>query len=117
MQKLKDRGIDVYRTDESGDLLFTSSGNGITTNSKKGDYNPGSNSVDEYSSDSSYESSYSESNSSDGSDNLKTVFWTKNGKVYHKYRDCSGIRKSKNVLSGTISDSGKSRLCKRCEGR
>ena len=117
MQKLKDRGIDVYRTDESGDLLFTSSGNGITTNSKKGDYNPGSNSVDEYSSDSSYESSYSESNSSDGSDNLKTVFWTKNGKVYHKYRDCSGLRKSKNVLSGTISDSGKPRLCKRCEGR
>ena len=117
MRKLKDRGIDVYRTDESGDLLFTSSGNGIKTNSKKGDYNSGSNSTDEYSSDPSYESGYLESNSSDGSDNLKTVYWTKNGKVYHKYRDCSGLRKSKSVLSGTISDSGKPRLCKICEGR
>ncbi len=117
MRKLKDRGIDVYRTDESGDLLFTSSGNGIKTNCKKGDYNSGSNSTDEYSSDPSYESGYSESNSSDGSDNLKTVYWTKNGKVYHKYRDCSGLRKSKSVLSGTISDSGKPRLCKRCEER
>ena len=117
MRKLKDRGIDVYRTDESGDLLFTSSGNGIKTNSKKGDYNSGSNSTDEYSSDPSYESGYLESNSSDGSDNLKTVYWTKNGKVYHKYRDCSGLRKSKSVLSGTISDSGKPRLCKRCEER
>lgn len=117
MRKLKDKGIDVYRTDESGDLLFTSSGNGITTKSKKGDYKSGSNSTDEYSSAPSYESGYSESSSSEESANSKTVYWTEKGKVYHKYRDCSGLRKSKNVLSGTISDSGKPRLCKRCEDR
>jgi len=39
MDKLKDSGITVYRTDESGTIICTSDGNNISFNSKSGSYN------------------------------------------------------------------------------
>lgn len=43
-----------------------------------------------------------------------TVYWTPNGSVYHKSRNCPSLSRSKTVYSGSISDSGKDRACKVC---
>lgn len=43
-----------------------------------------------------------------------TVYWTSNGAVYHPSPNCATLKKSKNVHSGTIGQSGKSRACKVC---
>lgn len=47
---------------------------------------------------------------SDGS----TVYWTPNGKSYHTTPECSTLSRSKTILSGTLSESGKSDPCDRC---
>ena len=56
--------------------------------------------------------------SSDTSDSQQntggTVYWTPNGEVYHSTKDCPSLGRSKTILSGTISESGKSRPCKNC---
>ncbi len=46
--------------------------------------------------------------------NSRTVYWVKSGKVYHVSEDCPTLSRSKNIYSGTISQSGKSRACKVC---
>lgn len=115
MDSLKSRHIDVYRTDQSGDIIFTSTGNGLKTTSKKGDYKNGGSGRE--SSAASYEDGKSYDAPSDTENVGDTVYWTKRGKVYHKYRDCSGLKKSKNIQSGTIDESEKPRLCKICSGR
>lgn len=43
-----------------------------------------------------------------------TVYWTPNGEVYHSTKDCPSLGRSKTILSGSISESGKSRPCKNC---
>ena len=46
-----------------------------------------------------------------------TVYWTKNGSVYHKYRDCYHLRDSESIQSGTVLTaqmSGKERVCSEC---
>lgn len=46
-----------------------------------------------------------------------TVYWTKSGSVYHSHEDCSHLRNSKSVLSGTVEEAeaaGKPRLCSTC---
>lgn len=54
--------------------------------------------------------------SSDTSDSQQntggTVYWTPNGEVYHSTKDCPSLGRSKTILSGSISESGKSRPCK-----
>ena len=45
----------------------------------------------------------------------QTVYWTKSGKVYHTDPDCRYIRNSANVLSGTVEESGKDKICSSCE--
>lgn len=52
-------------------------------------------------------------NSSSAS-NERTVYWVPSGEVYHTSRNCSSLSRSKTILSGTISESGKPRKCKRC---
>lgn len=46
-----------------------------------------------------------------------TVYWVKNGEVWHITDKCSSLSRSKKIFSGQISDaqaSGKSRVCKIC---
>lgn len=47
-------------------------------------------------------------------DTGNTVYWTPNGEVYHSTPNCPSLSRSKTILSGSISDSGKSRGCKNC---
>ena len=46
-----------------------------------------------------------------------TVYWVKNGGVWHLRRDCSSLSRSKEILSGTVNEAiaaGKERVCKLC---
>lgn len=46
-----------------------------------------------------------------------TVYWVSGGEVYHSTSSCRTLSRSKNILSGTISEAnsaGKSRQCKVC---
>lgn len=43
-----------------------------------------------------------------------TVYWTPNGKSYHTTSSCSTLSRSKTVMSGTQSESGKYDPCDRC---
>lgn len=43
-----------------------------------------------------------------------TVYWVASGDVYHSTPDCPTLSRSKNIRSGSVSSSGKSRACKVC---
>lgn len=47
-------------------------------------------------------------------DSGRTVYWVDNGNVYHSTPDCQTLKRSNNIHSGSISQSHKSRPCKRC---
>lgn len=42
------------------------------------------------------------------------VYWIDTGEVWHVRISCSTLSRSKNIHSGTIEESGKSRVCKVC---
>lgn len=45
------------------------------------------------------------------------VYWTENGSVYHLKKDCSSLRRSTNILQGSIAEAlaaKKERVCKTC---
>jgi len=42
------------------------------------------------------------------------VYWVQSGKVWHTTMSCSSLSRSKNILSGTIAESGKERGCNIC---
>ncbi|WP_099205662.1 hypothetical protein [Scatolibacter rhodanostii] len=44
----------------------------------------------------------------------QTVYWVSSGEVYHSTKDCPSLGRSKNIYSGSIGASGKSRPCKNC---
>lgn len=56
--------------------------------------------------------STNESQSSDNSSEI--VYWTPNGKSYHTTKNCPTLSRSKTILEGTISESGKNDPCDRC---
>ena len=109
VELLKEKQIEVHRSDECGDIVFISNGNGISTDCKVGSYNTGSNSKgskdknDKYV---SYETNISSSeNVEDNNEiehNREIVYWSKNGNKYHSNPTCSRM---KNAISGTISES------------
>ena len=42
------------------------------------------------------------------------VYWTQNGKTYHKTNKCGTLSRSKMIYNGTIEESGKSGYCDKC---
>ena len=59
-----------------------------------------------------------ESDSEDNNDNGATVYWTSGGSVWHTRYDCSYIKNSQNILSGTVEEAianGKKQLCSSCQ--
>ena len=61
---------------------------------------------------STYKTSGPEGQSS--GDGSRTVYWVANGEVYHTTRDCVSLKRSTNIKSGTIAQSGKKRVCSNC---
>jgi beta-lactamase superfamily II metal-dependent hydrolase len=134
---LQDQAIELHRTDECGTILFTSTGSGLSTTSAPASYAAGANSTGAKPSTSGnpakggtslapLPSSPSATNPSSATplaadqtetqtdDTTQTVYWTPNGEVYHTTDKCSSFSRSKTILSGTIQDSGKPRVCKIC---
>ena len=59
-----------------------------------------------------------ESNTEGNNDSGSTVYWTNGGTVWHTRRDCSYIKNSQNVNSGTVDEaisSEKTKLCSSCQ--
>ena len=90
MDKLKDSGIAVYRTDECGTIICTSDGNNISFNSDPGSYNSPASTSNSNSSSSSAKQATTEKTQSNSSDNNQYVDSTGNGlikgsksKIYH----------------------------------
>ena len=42
------------------------------------------------------------------------VYWIVDGEVYHTTKDCVSLKRSTNIKSGTVAQSGKKRVCKNC---
>ncbi|MBX4270684.1 ComEC/Rec2 family competence protein [Clostridium estertheticum] len=108
MDKLKAKGVKVYRTDESGTIVATSDGENITFNTK-----PGSYAFLGSGSSSSSKSSSSSGNSTvktvatklpKSSNNSKVVYYTPSGKSYHYDKNCRTLARSKTILSGTLGE-------------
>lgn len=133
LDKLK--GIEVHRTDKCGSIVFKSTGHGITTDCEKGTEgtkkkteinsgaasNSSTNSVEtssnkenitEEKQDSVEKPAVQENNNA--ADKGEIVYWTPNGKSYHKTDECSTLSRSKTILSGTLSESGKDDPCDQC---
>ena len=51
---------------------------------------------------------------SSGSNVGQTVYWVSGGSVYHTTPNCVTLKRSSNIQSGSISESGKGRCCKVC---
>lgn len=90
MKKLKDSGIAVYRTDESGTIICTSDGNNISFNTKSGSYNSPSGTSKNNGSSSNNEETTTESTKSSNSGNNQYVDSNGKGlikgsksKIYH----------------------------------
>ena len=118
MDILKNDNIKVYRTDECGDIVFISTGNGLKTSSEEGDYKPGesdnANSSLFNNSTPSNNSAYIESSNDLSKDKDEIVYWTPNGKSYHTTKSCRALKRSKIIESGSIEESGKNDPCDFC---
>lgn len=105
MKTLQSSGTKIYRTDESGTIIVSSSGNEITVNKKASAIKPNAppkattNSENKSSNSSSSSSSVKKNNNSGNTEPTKTtVYITKTGKKYHR-GNCSYLRKSKIPIS------------------
>nr|WP_307991859.1 ComEC/Rec2 family competence protein [uncultured Niameybacter sp.] len=119
VRKLEKADIEVHRSDECGDIVFISTGEGLTTDCPVGSYKRGSKDTNTNTNTSS-NSNTTSTKQSTASPNIKNdsvtqlVYWTPKGKSYHSTKDCSALAQSKTILSGTIEESGKLDPCDRC---
>lgn len=105
MEKLKQENIEVHRSDECGNIVVISTGDGLKIDCAKGSYKSGS--------DKGY-SNNNPGNINSSNLNEEKVYWTPNGKSYHTTNKCKTLSRSKNILSGTIKESGKLDPCDSC---
>ncbi|WP_319023740.1 ComEC/Rec2 family competence protein [Paraclostridium bifermentans] len=120
MDTLKDMNIEVHRSDECGDIVFKSTGNGFTVDCKKGSYEPGTEQQN-VNTDKTTVTPIITPNPKpqpvvepEVAPSSEVVYWTPNGKSYHTTKSCPTLSRSKTILSGTQSESGKSDPCDRC---
>ncbi|MGL5677205.1 MAG: ComEC/Rec2 family competence protein [Cellulosilyticaceae bacterium] len=115
MSLLKDMQIPVYRTDENGTIIFTSTGNGFKTTSSTGSYTPGSDTSNAQTNVSPTKPSTDVAAPSVSTppptNNTATVYWTSGGKKYHSTPTCSNM---KSPVSGSISEAGNRGPCSKC---
>ncbi len=113
MDRLKNSGIPVYRTDEQGTIIATSDGNNITFNCNQGSYNYASNKTT--SSTNKTKAITPAPNNNDN--NSRTVYYTPTGKSYHYSKECSTLSRSKTILNQTLGealDSSHNDPCDKC---
>ncbi|WP_235689907.1 MBL fold metallo-hydrolase [Clostridioides difficile] len=119
MNKLKKMGVKVHRSDECSDIIFESTGDGVFTSCKDGSYiikalekmeTLENQTVIQVKND-SFKNKQNTSNSEE------IVYFTPKGKSYHSTKNCSGLSRSKKILSGTIAESKKNDPCDICYGK
>lgn len=120
---IKLQGTEVHRSDECGTIIFKSTGKGLVTDCKIGSYTSGSDTKanlpqSDTSSDTTSKPDNSnattETTTNPSMESTEVVYWTPKGKSYHTTKGCSALARSKTILSGTISESGKYDPCDRC---
>ena len=75
--------------------------------------------IDETNLTENYNSSDTEENSeaAESTYDNSTVYWTEKGSVWHLYKDCGYLSKSKEIKSGSVEnavEAGKDKLCSSC---
>ena len=126
MDLLKDKNIEVHRSDECGDIIFTSTGKGLEVNCIEGTYNSGKyskydkteNTVQIETNISSYKDNSEDilenkdlnETTNITENNYNKVYWTKSGKKYHSNPECSGMN---SPISGTVEESHRT-PCSKC---
>ena len=72
-------------------------------------------------SDDSHTNELVDNSSESSNENIGNIcYWTESGSVWHTYKDCYHIKKSTNILSGTVEEAkeeGKSHICTACAKR
>lgn len=87
------KGIPVYRTDEQGDIVFTSTGHGFETELSPGSYTPGQNSSNSNTSEpssSTHDSSSGSTNYKD--DNPNGIYNQESTQPKESYKNCTLLR-------------------------
>ncbi|KMT23024.1 ComEC/Rec2 family competence protein [Clostridium cylindrosporum] len=125
MSTLKNSNIKVHRSDECGDIVFKSTGNGLTVDCKEGSYVAG---IKKESSAAKPKNTVPSTiptkkvspaptpkiEEAPKVSNGETVYWTPKGKSYHSTTSCPTLSRSKIINSGTIEESGKYDPCDKC---
>lgn len=123
MTKLKNAGITVYRTDESGNIICTSDGSNINFSSSPSSYNGGNEGGSESGDNkpipipTPIPTPTPQPDPTPSQDMNRIVYYTPKGHSYHYSRNCRTLKRSKTVLSGKLSDvirMGKSDPCNVC---
>ncbi|HCW54094.1 MAG TPA: MBL fold metallo-hydrolase [Clostridium sp.] len=117
IQKLHAKGINIYRTDESGTIVATSDGTNITFNTNPSTTTVGGTAPANNKNSISNSTSSTVNNNSgvQASQDKTTTVWVSknNGKVYHFDKSCSGM---KNPVQMTLEEAQSKglRACKKC---
>lgn len=125
MTKLKNAGITVYRTDESGNIICTSDGSNINFSCSPSSYNGGNEGGSESGDNkptpiptpTPVPTPTPQPDPTPSQDMNRIVYYTPKGHSYHYNRNCPTLKRSKTVLSGKLSDvirMGKSDPCNVC---
>ncbi|HGM3509212.1 TPA: ComEC/Rec2 family competence protein [Clostridioides difficile] len=118
MNKLEKMGVKVHRSDECSDIIFESTGDGVFTSCKDGSYNRGVREDGNYEKSNNNTTKTESSNKEQNTSNsAEVVYFTPKGKSYHSTKNCSGLSRSKKILSGTITESKKNDPCDICYGK
>lgn len=107
MSRLQNSGVEIHRTDECGDIIFMFTDSSISTECSIGSFTANDTS-NLFSEDKSMD------NAAIDTDLSKKVYWTPKGKSYHTTSKCSTLSRSKEIISGKISESGKIDACDGC---
>lgn len=119
MNRLKNKDIPVYRTDESGTIIAVSDGTSIAFNCEAGSYEEGKSSSEvianyNFESEDAEDNYKEDTNENNNTDEERIVYWTKKGKSYHYDRNCSALKNSKDVMSGKKKECPKEDDCDLC---
>ena len=87
------KGIPVYRTDEQGDIVFTSTGHGFETELSPGSYTPGQSSSNSSTNDSNTSTNHSSSGSTNyKDDNPNGIYNQESTAPKESYKNCTLLR-------------------------
>ena len=87
------KGIPVYRTDEQGDIVFTSTGHGFETELSPGSYTPGQSSSNSSTNDSNTSTNHSSSGSTNyKDDNPNGIYNQESTQPKESYKNCTLLR-------------------------